>query len=75
MAEQSGTVTEETRTARWLGKAKIWLRRGWPFAAGIVAAFLGVLLYSYFYPDPVPLTDSEVDQIVVDTMASATPPP
>jgi S1-C subfamily serine protease len=75
MEEQPGTVTEETRTARWLGKAKRWLRRGWPFAAGIVAAFLGVLLYSYLYPDPVPLTDSEVDQIVVNVMASATPPP
>ena len=75
MEEQPGTVTEEIRMARWLGTAKIWLRRGWPFVAGIVAAFLGVLLYSYLYPDPVPLTDDEVDQIVVDAMASATPLP
>ena len=55
--------------------SKIWLRRGWPFAAGIVAAFLGVLLYANLYPDPLPLTDQQVDQIVVDAMASATPPP
>ncbi|MEZ4594292.1 MAG: trypsin-like peptidase domain-containing protein [Chloroflexota bacterium] len=55
--------------------SKIWLRRGWPFAAGIVAAFLGVLLYSNLYPDPLPLTSDQVDQIVVDAMASATPPP
>lgn len=55
--------------------AKVWLRRGWPFAAGIVAAFLGVLLYANLNPDPIPLTDEQVDQIVVDTMASATPPP
>ncbi len=75
MEEQTGTVTEETLMARSLGQVKRWLRRGWPFAAGIVAAFLGILLYSTLYPDPIPLTDDEVDQIVIDAMASATPPP
>ncbi len=77
MEEQPRSITTETNSRlRRLGTlAKVWLRRGWPFAAGIVAAFLGVLLYSNLYPDPLPLTDEQVDQIVVDVMASATPPP
>jgi S1-C subfamily serine protease len=77
MEEQPRSITSETesRLRRFGTLAKVWLRRGWPFAAGIVAAFLGVLLYSNLYPDPLPLTDEQVDQIVVDAMASATPPP
>ncbi len=76
MEEQSGSITEETipLMARWLGQAKSWLWRSWPFTAGIAAAFLGVLLYTYLYPAPTPLTNDEVDQIVVNVMASATPP-
>jgi S1-C subfamily serine protease len=77
MEEHSGSVTEEKtpRLVYLLDKTRLWLRRGWPFAAGIVVTFLSLLLYNTLYPDPVPLTDSEVDQIVVDAMASATPPP
>lgn len=77
MEEQPRSITNETepRLRRVWSHTKIWLRRGWPFAAGIVAAFLGVLLYSNLYPDPLPLTDEQVDQIVVDAMASATSPP
>jgi S1-C subfamily serine protease len=77
MEEHARSVTEEKfpRLSLRIAKAIGWLRRGWPFVVGIVAAFLGVLLYSNLYPDPLPLTDDEVDQIVVDVMASATPPP
>ena len=77
MEEQPRSITRELRSrlARFWALAKVGLRRGWPFAAGILAAFLGVLLYSNLYPDPLPLTDQQVDQIVVDAMASATPPP
>ncbi|WP_420629871.1 S1C family serine protease [Candidatus Leptofilum sp.] len=77
MEEQTRSVTRETdfHFGRLRAQAKAWLRRGWPFAAGIVAAFLGILLYFNLYPNPIPLTDDEVDQVVVNAMASATPPP
>lgn len=60
-------------TNRW----QIWwarLRRTWPFAAGIGVAFLGLLLYATFFPTPVPLTQDEIGETVVQAMASATPP-
>lgn len=42
---------------------------------GMVAALLGVLLYTYLYPAPLPLTQTDVDDSIVQAMASATPPP
>ncbi len=50
-------------------------RRAWPFAAGIAAVLLGLLIYGALFPAPSPLTPTEVDEIVVQAMASATPPP
>ena len=77
MEEQTSSVAVEriSRISRWRGFVGVWLRRGWPFAATAVATFLVILLYANLFPDPLPLTDSEVDQIVVDALASATPPP
>jgi len=49
--------------------------RTWPFALGIIAALLGLLLYSYFFPPPIPLSQDDVDESIVQAMASATPPP
>ena len=50
-------------------------RHTWPLGVAIAAALIGVLLYSALFPTPVPLTQSEIDESVVNTMASATPPP
>lgn len=50
-------------------------RHTWPLGAGIAAALIGVLLYNTLFPAPVPLTQREIDESVVNTMASATPPP
>lgn len=49
--------------------------RIWPVILVLVAAFAGVVFYNYFFPPPLPLTQQQVDQSVVDIMASATPPP
>ena len=77
MEEQSSSsIVEATpRFVRWWHTAKVWLRRSWPFAVTAVIAFLGMLLYGALNPDPIPLTNDEVDQIAVDVLASATPPP
>ena len=44
------------------------------FIVGITAAFLSLLLYTALFPAPTPLTQDEVDESIVQAMASATPP-
>lgn len=43
-------------------------------AAGILVAILGVLIYNTLFPAPTPLTQEELNQSIVNAMASATPP-
>jgi S1-C subfamily serine protease len=50
-------------------------RRIWPAAGVVFTAWLGILLYNSLYPAPVPRTDAEIDQLVVEAIASATPEP
>jgi S1-C subfamily serine protease len=45
-----------------------------PFAAGVFAALVALLLYRALVPAPQPLTTREVHDTVVQTLASATPP-
>ena len=54
-------------------QASVW--RAWPFALGIVAALCAVLLYAFLFPEPLPLTESDVEESIVEAMASATPAP
>ncbi len=56
---------------RWRGRAKPLL----PFALGVVAALLGLLLYNAINPPAEPLTPKQVSTVVAQAMASATPPP
>lgn len=51
------------------------VRRLAPFAGGVLAAFVALLFYGVFYPDPPPLTEREVSETVAQALASATPPP
>jgi S1-C subfamily serine protease len=46
-----------------------------PFASGVLAALVALLLYSVFVPSPTPLTTREVNDTVAQALASATPPP
>jgi S1-C subfamily serine protease len=46
-----------------------------PFAAGVLAAFVALLLYNVFFPPPPPLTVREVNDSIAQAFASATPPP
>jgi S1-C subfamily serine protease len=46
-----------------------------PFASGVLAALVALLLYNALVPAPRPLTTREVKDTVAQVMASATPPP
>ena len=45
------------------------------FAVIIISAFLGVLLFNYFFPAPIPLSQDEINNRISQAMASATPAP
>jgi S1-C subfamily serine protease len=45
------------------------------FSVGIMAALLGVALYTYLFPAPMPLNEKDVTSQIVAEMASATPEP
>jgi S1-C subfamily serine protease len=67
-----------SRQERWGGSLKRFragARNGALFAAGIVAAFLGLLLYNVFFPGPKPLDQKDVSNAVNNILGSATPPP
>jgi S1-C subfamily serine protease len=51
------------------------VRRAVPFASGVLAALVALLLYNSLFPAQRPLTTTEVKQTVAQVMASATPPP
>lgn len=71
--DQSPASEPEKGTARFRRLRKP-VRRAGPFAAGILAALLGLLLYSNLFPAPIPPTQDEIEESVVQAMASATPP-
>ena len=51
------------------------LRMVAPFALGVLAAFLAILMYMTFFPGTKPLTLVDVKKSVVQVLASATPEP
>src|SRR5574341_1462931 len=46
-----------------------------PFASGVLAALVGLLLYNLLFPGPHQLTTREVNDSTAQALASATPPP
>lgn len=69
------TVPPPDRSLLSLERARSWVRRGAPFAAGVLAALVALALYNALTPGPHQITQSEVDESVAQAMASATPPP
>ena len=51
------------------------VRRAVPFASGVLAALVALLLYNALAPAPHQLTTREVNDTVAQALASATPPP
>ncbi len=58
-----------------LQRIRARVRSAVPFASGVAAAFLALLLYSAVTPRPPQLTTNEVNDAIAQALASATPPP
>ena len=58
-------------------KSRLWagIRHAAPFVGGVLAAFVALFLYNLFFPRPLPLTTNQVDDVIAQAMASATPRP
>ena len=56
-----------------IGRTRV--KKAIPFLSGILAALLAILLYRLLFPGPHQLTGREVNDLVVQAMASATPRP
>lgn len=56
-------------------RLRSYLKRNLPFAYGLLAALAGVLLYNLLFPRPAQLTPRELDAVIAQAMASATPQP
>jgi S1-C subfamily serine protease len=50
-------------------------RKTLPFATGMGTTVLALIVYNWLFPAPAPLTAYDVEDTVVQMMASATPPP
>ncbi len=73
MNEPSASRSELGR--RRLQRLRAGARNVAPFASGVLAALVALLLYSVLAPGPPPLTTREVNDTVARALASATPPP
>jgi S1-C subfamily serine protease len=69
------TGSDPGRQPARLQTLRRWARRLAPLALIALAALLGVILYDALFPTPVPPSMAEIDESIVQAMASATPPP
>lgn len=74
MDEQPTLACRDVWRSR-LRRLRAAVRRAVPFASGVLAALIALLLYNTLFPAQRPLTTTEVKQTVAQVMASATPPP
>lgn len=68
------TTTRSQLWRRRLTRLRTLARRAVPFASGILAALVALVLYGLLFPAPQPLTTREVGDTIAQAMASATPP-
>jgi S1-C subfamily serine protease len=61
--------------SRRLARVRTRVRRGTPFIAGILAAFIAILLHGALSPGPPQLTQADVQDSVAQALASQTPGP
>jgi S1-C subfamily serine protease len=59
----------------WRKRVRALARQAFPFASGMFAALLVLLLYNAFTPRPPQMTIQDINESVAQALASATPPP
>jgi S1-C subfamily serine protease len=75
MSELSPQDSPSELWRRRLQRLRTQARRAAPFAAGVLAALVALLLYNLVFPSPPQLTTREVNDSIAQALASATPPP
>ena len=73
MSEPSASRSELWR--RRVQRLRTRARSATPFASGVLAAFVALLLYSLVFPRSPQVTTREVQEVVAQALATATPPP
>lgn len=73
MSDSKTTISE--LTGGWMKNIGSTLRRGLPFAWGILAALFTLAIYHFIFIAPTQLSTDDVNHSVAIAMASATPPP
>ncbi|MGB8982120.1 MAG: trypsin-like peptidase domain-containing protein [Anaerolineales bacterium] len=73
MNEPSLSVRDKVRDR--LGRLRDRLKKAFPFLSGVAAALLALLIYSVLFPAAKPLTQKEMNAVVANALASATPRP
>jgi len=73
MGEPSASNSDKLRDQiqRFRGR----LRSSFPFISGVLAAFLALFLYNFLFPGTRQLTEEQVNNAIVNVLASATPRP
>jgi len=69
---------EVSSAERWRGRLlrfRTYLKKSIPLLTGVSAGLLAILLYNLLFPGPNQLTTREVNDMVAQAMASATPQP
>ncbi len=77
MNDSNHNVSNDRLTALRRLPGRVWrgIKRAAPFASGVGAALVALLVYRALFPPTPPLTTGQVQQVINQTMASATPPP
>jgi S1-C subfamily serine protease len=73
MNEPSLSVRDKVRDR--LGRWRDRFKKAFPFLSGVAAALLALLIYSVLFPAAKPLTQKEMNAVVANALASATPRP
>ncbi len=68
-------VSNSNRARRFLQRLGFLARKALPFASGVLAALIALLLYSALVPGPHLISQSEVGTMAAQVLASATAPP
>ncbi len=69
------TLSTVDRLRNWGQRFRERAKRIFPFASGVLAAFLALFFYNLLFPGPQQLTPSEMNDAMANAMASATPRP